>query len=117
MAELARRCGTSPSVLWNAVKGDRGLGADLARRMARALGMSQVDVFRVAGLLDEPELAHNELAGLARLLARIPDSERDRIVHALEAMLEQLGASYVESSGDPDDHATDEHGRAGGSGA
>ena len=106
-SRLSGEADVVPSVFAKAKSGVANMGPIVLRRVADALGISQVEVFRRAGLLSEQTVAGDELAELGRLLAKIPNSERPRILHSLESMLKDLGESYVESQSDATDHAVD----------
>jgi len=54
VAELARRADTPQSGLVNIVNRQKNLGIDVAKRIARALGISQIELFARALLIDEP---------------------------------------------------------------
>jgi transcriptional regulator with XRE-family HTH domain len=62
--ELARRAGVQSSSLTHIVNGDRNVGADVARGIAKGLGVPQVEVFTRAGLIDDvPALKQRERVG------------------------------------------------------
>ncbi|MHB9130377.1 MAG: helix-turn-helix domain-containing protein [Armatimonadota bacterium] len=90
-AELARRSGVTTAHISNIMAGERNVGAQVSRKIARALHLPPEQVFRQAGLLPKAmphsakadELLHlfeelNEddktrLLGIARTLRQIED--------------------------------------------
>jgi transcriptional regulator with XRE-family HTH domain len=61
--ELARRGGVRASSIAHIVKGDRMVGPDVARGIAKGLGVPQIEVFARAGLIDDVPIARKEKVG------------------------------------------------------
>lgn len=91
-AELARRMNVQQSVLGNIIHRRVAMGADVAKRLAAAMGVSQYEVFRLAGLIDEDTLDDEAaLQEIRRLLAKIEDDEeRQRTINILEAVVREV---------------------------
>ena len=106
-SRLSQEADVVPSLFAKAKTGEKSLGPTVLRRVSEALGISQVEVFRRAGLIDEGAISADELAELGRLLSRIPDSERTFIISGLQDMVRRMGERYVESQSDAADHAVD----------
>lgn len=90
--EFARRAEINSSVLTHIVNGDRSVGSDVARQLAKGLGVGQVEIFERAGLinekLDEDEKATREIK---RLLSKM-DKDRKRLaLKVLESMADDDG--------------------------
>lgn len=63
--ELARRADVSSSTITHIVNGDRNVGAEVARGIARGLGMPQVEVFTRAGLISDAPSRRGRLRRIA----------------------------------------------------
>lgn len=89
--ELARRSGVKSSAITNVTSRSKNLGKDLAKKLAAGLGVSQAEVFRQAGLLDD-DVAQNEeqqdyAREITRTIAKVKDPEkRRRIALKLKAI-------------------------------
>ena len=83
------------------------MGPDIARRLAAALSVSQIDVFRIAGLIDEELLDDAKAAQeYLRLLAAIKDDdERQAAIDTVETVLRRVAerrkAAEAKPSGRP----------------
>ncbi len=68
--------------LW--LRGEKKIGDENARRLARALRMPQVDVFFAAGLLterpDDPVFSHPVLADLWEIVSDMTEEQVDRLI-------------------------------------
>jgi len=86
---LSERAGVYPSVIAKIWNGEVGLGPDVARKIAAALSVSQVQVFRLAGLIDEDVLGDEvDLGEIRRGLAQITDpGDRERVLNMVAAAI------------------------------
>lgn len=90
-AELAKRADVYQSVIGGVTTRQRALGAETARRIARALGVSQHRLFVLAGLIDDEESAEEVmLVEIARIMSRMDDDARHRFMRIGEALTEDL---------------------------
>lgn len=88
VAEMARQSGVKQSALAHIIGRTRALGPDLARKLAPALQLSQVELFRLAGLIDEPaDYTEDRAAQRIRILFREADDEtKEQIVRIAETL-------------------------------
>lgn len=92
---LANMAGVDPATLERILKGERGMGPDVAKRLAKALRVKQVDFFRAYGLLDpEPGQAMHDAkkAAIERIMANLEQLRDDDL-----ARIELLIRSYAGS--------------------
>jgi transcriptional regulator with XRE-family HTH domain len=90
-AELARRADVYQSVIGGILSRQRPLSADTARRLSRALGMSQHRLFVIAGLIDDEKTVEETiLVEIARIMSRMDDDSRRRFLRIGEALSEDL---------------------------
>ena len=92
-ADLARAAGVYQSAISSLLSREKGLGVDTAKKIAVALGVSQYEVFRIAGLIDE-ELLDDVKATqeYIRLLAAIKDDDkRQEAIDLVETLLRRMG--------------------------
>ena len=78
-SELARRADVSDAAISDVLSGRRNLGLDLAKAIAKALGVHSVDVLYAAGLIEKPKEATQDrwVRRVERKLESITN-ERDR---------------------------------------
>jgi transcriptional regulator with XRE-family HTH domain len=86
--ELARRSGVSHTTISQVISGQRIPTFDFCADVARALGESPVELFRLAGLLPAmPERRRKELEEIGEILAGLPDGPiRDEAMAAIRAI-------------------------------
>lgn len=81
MAELARRADTQQSVINRIIGREVNLGPDVARRIADALEIPQVELFAIARLIDQPISPRNAAeAELLTLADDLTTDERDTLI-------------------------------------
>jgi transcriptional regulator with XRE-family HTH domain len=85
---LAAKAGVAQATLSNVINRKRAAGPELLRAIAKALDKSQVEVFKIAGLIDEELLDDEEaLQETRRLLAKIDDDdELERTLDVIEVI-------------------------------
>jgi hypothetical protein len=102
-AEYVKRVNGKGAVLSRMLNQEVGLGNDLAREIADALEISQVEVFRHAGLItervhDDQQAAYEYL----RLLGEIKDdSKRKETIDLVETILRRVVEQRESNSTDP----------------
>ena len=80
-AELAKRMDMNQGNLSNILTRKVNLGPDVARRMADALGVPQIELFAVAKLIDQPISPRNAAeAELMKLADDLTDDDRDTLI-------------------------------------
>jgi transcriptional regulator with XRE-family HTH domain len=86
--DLADRSGVTLAQVTRVLSGEQGAGAKFLRGIAEAFNMPQETVFRLAGVLNDEEMAdvkEDEAARkIRRLLAALEPDERERAVRLLE---------------------------------
>lgn len=91
-SKLAERADVYPSVIGGITTRRRDMSAETARKVARALGMSQHKLFVLAGLIDDEGDADNAvLVEIARLLARMELPQRRLLLRIAEVLTEGTG--------------------------
>ena len=99
--ELARRTKFTASYISKVLNGQRNAGKDLCIALASVFRVSDVFVFRLAGLLEsEQELDRNSEVMLG-LFRNLPESEQDRvltIMRALSTMHDKCGTDEPANS-------------------
>ena len=87
-ADLARKSGLTTAAISNLVNGNRNLGEEAGRAIARAFDIPAETIFRMAGLLppqtDEADPLVSE--GMV-LLSQLPDDQRRWAVSMLRALV------------------------------
>lgn len=96
-ADYIRRVNGKAAALSRMLNEEVGLGDDLAREIATALGVSQVEVFRHAGLITEPVHADQEAAyEYLRLLGEIQDDQkRQEAIDLVHTILRRVAEQRV----------------------
>ena len=91
-ADLAQAADVYQSVISGLINRERGLGVDIAKKLAVALGVSQYDIFRISGLIDEEILDDDKASKeYLRLLASIEDDDdRQTAINAVEAVIKTI---------------------------
>lgn len=88
-SELARRSGVTTSQVSRVVNRESRAGLDFCRRISHALGMRDIDLARMAGLLDsEPEL--NEYSTSIRNTIRLMQEMDEKGQADVEAIVDAL---------------------------
>ncbi len=85
--ELSRRSGVDSGSIANIINRKTDLGPDVARKIAKPLEVSQVFIFRLAGLIDE-ELIDEEAEAwqeIRRILSTMPPNRHEEAIRWLEA--------------------------------
>lgn len=78
-AELARRAGVSQAAISRVMSGTRGVGVELCRSIADALGVPEKEALRAAGLLKddaEPAPGQDEMA---YIYAHLPPEQQEHL--------------------------------------
>jgi len=83
MALLAKKLGVKHGTISQVAKRQKTLGPDLARRLAPALGMTQLQLFQLAGLITETY-----------------DEQDSRAVQRIKLMLRDADADTIEEAAD-----------------
>ena len=91
-ANLAQAAGVYQSVISGLLNREKGLGVDVAKKLSVGLGVSQYDIFRVAGLIDEDLLPDDQAAKeYLRLLAAIKDDDaRQDAIDTIQTVLRRV---------------------------
>lgn len=79
LSDLARAAGVSPATITHILNEERNLGPDVGRAIARALMISEIEIFRHAGLLS-PEPSDSHLETLFYLWPRLSKQRRQDLV-------------------------------------
>lgn len=90
--ELARRADLYSSVVSKIVNGESGIGPDVAKKIAKALDVPQLTVFRKAGLIDDPlleEVDDEDMLTLIKRFMQLPEIKRKMVLSMLEPLLEE----------------------------
>lgn len=89
-ADLARKTGASRTAISNLLSEKRDLGPDLGKSIAQALGISEEEVFRAAGLLKAKQL--DEYAErLAHRISLLPPEEQEILDAMIDGLLQKRG--------------------------
>lgn len=83
------------------VNGESGVGPDVARKIAKALNIPQLKVFRKAGLIDDPlleEVDNEDLLSLIKRFMALPPLKRKMVLSMLEPLLEGEDIEDVQRS-------------------
>jgi len=105
--EMAQRAGLAQATVSNVLNRKRSAGVEFVRAIADVLDVSQIDVFRIAGLIDEELLDDAKAAQeYLRLLAAIKDDdERQAAIDTVETVLRRVAerrkAAEAKPSGRP----------------
>lgn len=103
-ADLAREIDAHPAVITKVMNRESALGVDLAKRIAAALEVPQIDLFRVAGLIDddqEGEDAEEEIwREMARILARLPAERQSDALRWLESYADMVAREARQAKAD-----------------
>jgi transcriptional regulator with XRE-family HTH domain len=85
---LATHTGITLAQVTRVLKGEQRPGVKFLTQLAEALDMSQIEVFRLAGVLTDKELEDvqedDATRKIKRLLAALDPEERERAIHLLE---------------------------------
>ena len=90
-ADLARAMAAHPSLVTKVLNRELPLSVDVAKRIAAALGVKQIDLFRIAGLIDDLEGEGDDAQEKAdfeemrRILSRMEPERRAEALKWLEA--------------------------------
>lgn len=77
-AELSRKSGVSTGQIARLMTGERGLGEETVSRIARALSINPITVYRAAGFIPEvPDTIRFD--DFAALLEQLTEDERDEL--------------------------------------
>lgn len=87
-ADLGRASGISKAMVSNVLNLNQDAGPDVCRDIARAFGISQVEVFRRAGLIDEPE--QGELRPAVARILRALDPLDDVVLDAISVQIKTV---------------------------
>lgn len=88
-AELARAAGVTRSAINGILTGRRGPGSDLCRAIARALGIPEEAVFRVAGILQSKADLDEDTEELLYLYDRLPVEAKNQVVDFTRFLVER----------------------------
>lgn len=92
--DLARAAGIKSTSITNVVNRQKNLGLDVAKAIARGLGVQQRVVFAIARLIDDEGVddakADSEMAEVQALIAKVDDpSERARLYRIIRAIAKE----------------------------
>ena len=104
---LAEEAGVSPTSISNVLNRKRSAGPELLRAIAKALDVSQVEIFIKAGLLDEDIKPDNKAAMQYIFLIRQikDDDERESVIELVETILKQTTKRTKASKAERSRHA------------
>lgn len=86
-ARLAKASKLDSAVISNIVNEKRGMGWESARAIADALNIPPETMFRKAGLLPPVPTKTEQSEQLLYLFNQLPQNEKDRLIHHIEATL------------------------------
>lgn len=86
-AEVARKSGVSAAHITKVLKGERGLGESALRAIAEALKIPPEQAFREVGFLPPVPAKTEQTEQLLYLFNQLPQNEKDRLIHHIEATL------------------------------
>lgn len=89
-AELARRAGTTSTTIFRVIKGERKPGVDFCKGIARAFGMRDTDVMKIAGLAasTSPDDQTPSLRELTSKFSQLSDDDQETILKLVRALEE-----------------------------
>jgi transcriptional regulator with XRE-family HTH domain len=80
-SELARRAGVTRGAINNILQGERGPGVDLSNGIAKALGLPEEMVLRVAGLLPpNKDTRSDEIKKIVHELEELPKEDQEEFL-------------------------------------
>jgi transcriptional regulator with XRE-family HTH domain len=90
MMHLAEVMGVHPSIVGAIMSREKAMGVDTARKVAAALGISQVQLFMLSGLIDEG-IADDDayILELRRLVEGMDEVTRARVLRVIAALADE----------------------------
>jgi transcriptional regulator with XRE-family HTH domain len=100
---LASKAGVAQATISNVINRKRAAGPEFLRAIARPLDISQTDIFKKAGLIDEELVDDDEaIQEIRRLLARIDDAdELSRTLDFMEAIAREAASRKKRAKKNP----------------
>lgn len=104
VSDLAREANTYPATISNVLNGNRGIGREVAAKIAHALKLADAVVLYQAGFLErDPQDPTQELDPLAleilQMVANRPDAEQQAILATVKALVENFDRGKSEPTG------------------
>lgn len=92
MMHLAGLMGVHPSIVGAIISREKAMGVGTARKMAAALGISQIRLFMMAGLIDE-EMSEEDAYVLEfrRLVEGMDEATRERVIRVVSVLASEVG--------------------------
>jgi transcriptional regulator with XRE-family HTH domain len=104
-SELARRAGVSRGAIGNVLRGDRGVGKDIGRGIAKALNLPPEEIYRMVDILPPSRNPENDEADeLAHKISLLPQEDQQILITLIEALLSKRGKVETERTTNKQSH-------------